>query len=70
MLLELLFCLLSAVAFKNAKLLEEAKDAYLQEAEAHTNNKTYPFTSYWISVLLVILFNLYDRVSDTMYSVC
>uniref|UniRef100_A0A4W5QSH8 Gamma-soluble NSF attachment protein n=1 Tax=Hucho hucho TaxID=62062 RepID=A0A4W5QSH8_9TELE len=34
----------AAVAFKNAKMLEEAKEAYLQEAEAHTNNKTYPFT--------------------------
>uniref|UniRef100_A0A8C8K4Z3 Gamma-soluble NSF attachment protein n=1 Tax=Oncorhynchus tshawytscha TaxID=74940 RepID=A0A8C8K4Z3_ONCTS len=33
----------AAVAFKNAKMLEEAKEAYLQEAEAHTNNKTYPF---------------------------
>ncbi|XP_062847262.1 N-ethylmaleimide-sensitive factor attachment protein, gamma a [Trichomycterus rosablanca] len=31
----------AAVAFKNAKQLEEAKDAYLQEAEAHTNNKTF-----------------------------
>ncbi|KAL1006397.1 hypothetical protein UPYG_G00071880 [Umbra pygmaea] len=30
----------AAVAFKNAKMFEEAKDAYLQEAEAHTNNKT------------------------------
>ncbi|KAK3551944.1 hypothetical protein QTP70_031514, partial [Hemibagrus guttatus] len=30
----------AAVAFKNAKQLEEAKDAYLLEAEAHTNNKT------------------------------
>ncbi|KAB5586505.1 hypothetical protein PHYPO_G00002520 [Pangasianodon hypophthalmus] len=30
----------AAVAFKNAKQLEEAKDAYLQEAEAHTNNRT------------------------------
>ncbi|XP_012671597.1 gamma-soluble NSF attachment protein-like [Clupea harengus] len=30
----------AAVAFKNAKQLEEAKEAYLQEAEAHTNNKT------------------------------
>ncbi|KAF4087829.1 hypothetical protein AMELA_G00075750 [Ameiurus melas] len=30
----------AAVAFKNAKQLEEAKDAYLQEAEAHTNNGT------------------------------
>uniref|UniRef100_A0A6Q2ZD80 Gamma-soluble NSF attachment protein n=1 Tax=Esox lucius TaxID=8010 RepID=A0A6Q2ZD80_ESOLU len=29
-----------AVAFKNSKMFEEAKDAYLQEAEAHTNNKT------------------------------
>lgn len=35
-----------AVAFKNAKMLEEAKEAYLQEAEAHTNNKTYPSTTY------------------------
>ncbi|XP_051537913.1 N-ethylmaleimide-sensitive factor attachment protein, gamma a [Myxocyprinus asiaticus] len=30
----------AAVAFKNAKQLEQAKDAYLQEAEAHTNNRT------------------------------
>ncbi|XP_010894965.1 gamma-soluble NSF attachment protein [Esox lucius] len=30
----------AAVAFKNSKMFEEAKDAYLQEAEAHTNNKT------------------------------
>uniref|UniRef100_A0A673Y1G3 Gamma-soluble NSF attachment protein n=1 Tax=Salmo trutta TaxID=8032 RepID=A0A673Y1G3_SALTR len=36
----------AAVAFKNAKMLEEAKEAYLQEAEAHTNNKTYPFNTY------------------------
>ncbi|KAF5905217.1 gamma-soluble NSF attachment protein-like [Clarias magur] len=28
-----------AVAFKNAKQLDEAKEAYLQEAEAHTNNR-------------------------------
>uniref|UniRef100_A0A8C8CQE6 Gamma-soluble NSF attachment protein n=1 Tax=Oncorhynchus tshawytscha TaxID=74940 RepID=A0A8C8CQE6_ONCTS len=35
----------AAVAFKNAKMLEEAKEAYLQEAEAHTNNKTYPFNT-------------------------
>lgn len=34
----------AAVAFKNAKQLEEAKEAYLQEAEAHTNNKTYPYS--------------------------
>ncbi|XP_063062802.1 gamma-soluble NSF attachment protein-like [Engraulis encrasicolus] len=30
----------AAVAFKNAKQLEDAKEAYLQEAEAHTNNRT------------------------------
>ncbi|KAM9489362.1 N-ethylmaleimide-sensitive factor attachment protein, gamma a isoform 1-T4 [Clarias gariepinus] len=30
----------AAVAFKNAKQLDEAKEAYLQEAEAHTNNRT------------------------------
>uniref|UniRef100_A0A4W4EV70 Gamma-soluble NSF attachment protein n=1 Tax=Electrophorus electricus TaxID=8005 RepID=A0A4W4EV70_ELEEL len=34
----------AAVAFKNARQLEAAKDAYLQEAEAHTNNRSYPFT--------------------------
>ncbi|KAG9276709.1 gamma-soluble NSF attachment protein-like [Astyanax mexicanus] len=33
----------AAVAFKNAKQLEEAKEAYLQEAEAHTNNRTLHF---------------------------
>ncbi|XP_078138473.1 gamma-soluble NSF attachment protein-like [Centroberyx gerrardi] len=30
----------AAVAFKNARMLEEAKQAYLLEADAHTNNKT------------------------------
>lgn len=35
-------CLLSAVCFKNAKQYEQAKDAYLKEAEYHTENKTYP----------------------------
>ncbi|KAI2649317.1 Gamma-soluble NSF attachment protein [Labeo rohita] len=30
----------AAVAFKNAKQLEQAKEAYLQEAEAHTNNRS------------------------------
>ncbi|XP_076827494.1 N-ethylmaleimide-sensitive factor attachment protein, gamma a isoform X1 [Brachyhypopomus gauderio] len=30
----------AAVAFKNAKQLEAAKDAYLEEAEAHTNNRS------------------------------
>lgn len=34
--------LVPAVAFKNARQLELAKDAYLQEAEAHTNNRSYP----------------------------
>lgn len=34
----------AAVAFKNAKQLEEAKEAYLQEAEAHTNNRAYPYS--------------------------
>uniref|UniRef100_A0A8C9TRL2 Gamma-soluble NSF attachment protein n=1 Tax=Scleropages formosus TaxID=113540 RepID=A0A8C9TRL2_SCLFO len=29
----------AAVAFKNAKQLEQAKDAYLKEAECHTNNR-------------------------------
>uniref|UniRef100_A0A673GYW1 Gamma-soluble NSF attachment protein n=1 Tax=Sinocyclocheilus rhinocerous TaxID=307959 RepID=A0A673GYW1_9TELE len=32
----------AAVAFKNAKQLEPAKEAYLLEAEAHTNNRSYP----------------------------
>ena len=32
-----------AVCFKNAKQFEQAKDAYLKEAEYHTENKTYPF---------------------------
>lgn len=33
---------LPAVCFKNAKQYEQAKDAYLKEAEYHTENKTYP----------------------------
>uniref|UniRef100_A0A8C1PXM0 Gamma-soluble NSF attachment protein n=1 Tax=Cyprinus carpio TaxID=7962 RepID=A0A8C1PXM0_CYPCA len=32
----------AAVAFKNAKQFEQAKDAYLKEAEYHTENKAYP----------------------------
>uniref|UniRef100_A0A4W4HDT6 Gamma-soluble NSF attachment protein n=1 Tax=Electrophorus electricus TaxID=8005 RepID=A0A4W4HDT6_ELEEL len=35
----------AAVAFKNAKQFDQAKDAYLKEAEYHTENKTYPFPS-------------------------
>lgn len=31
-----------AVCFKNAKQYEQAKDAYLKEAEYHTENKAYP----------------------------
>lgn len=33
----------SAVAFKNAKQFDQAKEAYLKEAEYHTENKAYPF---------------------------
>uniref|UniRef100_A0A672M555 Gamma-soluble NSF attachment protein n=1 Tax=Sinocyclocheilus grahami TaxID=75366 RepID=A0A672M555_SINGR len=32
----------AAVAFKNARQLEQARDAYLQEAEAHTSYRSYP----------------------------
>ncbi|KAG8014310.1 Gamma-soluble NSF attachment protein [Nibea albiflora] len=32
----------AAVCFKNAKQYDQAKDAYLKEAEYHTENKTYP----------------------------
>lgn len=31
-----------AVAFKNAKQFEQAKEAYLKEAEYHTENRAYP----------------------------
>jgi len=41
-----------AVAFKNAKQLEQAKEAYLQEAEAHTNHRSYPSAWCWCSFLL------------------
>ena len=34
-----------AVCFKNAKQFEQATDAYLKEAEYHTENKTYPWES-------------------------
>lgn len=34
--------LFPAVCFKNAKQYEQAKDAYLKEAEYHTENKAYP----------------------------
>uniref|UniRef100_A0A4W3JIA9 Gamma-soluble NSF attachment protein n=1 Tax=Callorhinchus milii TaxID=7868 RepID=A0A4W3JIA9_CALMI len=33
----------AAVAFKNAKQYDQAKDAYLREAESHQNNRAYPF---------------------------
>ncbi len=36
------FGVISAVAFKNAKQFDQAKDAYLKEAEYHTENKAYP----------------------------
>lgn len=36
---------IAAVCFKNAKQYEQAKDAYLKEAESHTENKTYLFTA-------------------------
>lgn len=36
--------LLLAVCFKNAKQYEQAKDAYLKEAEYHTENKAYPIS--------------------------
>lgn len=38
----IVFFLLLAVCFKNAKQYDQAKDAYLKEAECHTENKTYP----------------------------
>lgn len=47
-----------AVAFKNAKQLEQAKEAYLQEAEAHTNNRTYPcrmLLFWWISSCSILI---------------
>lgn len=38
-----LFLSISAVAFKNAKQFEQAKDACLKEAAAHENNRAYLF---------------------------
>ena len=38
-----LFSSVSAVAFKNAKQFEQAKDACLKEAVAHENNRAYLF---------------------------
>ena len=38
------FSSLSAVAFKNAKQFEQAKDACLREAVAHENNRAYLFS--------------------------
>lgn len=34
---------LAAVAFKNAKQFDQAREACLREAEAHENNKAYLF---------------------------
>lgn len=38
-----IFFSISAVAFKNAKQFEQAKDACLREAVAHENNRAYLF---------------------------
>ncbi|MGH0139212.1 UNVERIFIED_CONTAM: hypothetical protein FKN15_068607 [Acipenser sinensis] len=35
----------AAVAFKNAKQLDQAKEAYLNEAQAHTDNRAYPLNT-------------------------
>lgn len=37
-----MFVCFLAVCFKNAKQYDQAKDAYLKEAEYHTENKAYP----------------------------
>ncbi|CAJ0961802.1 unnamed protein product [Ranitomeya imitator] len=37
---------LTAVAFKNAKQYDQAKDAFLKEAESYEINKAYPFLKY------------------------
>lgn len=36
-------CFISALAFKNAKQFDQAKDACLREAVAHENNRAYLF---------------------------
>uniref|UniRef100_A0A8C8K4Z8 Gamma-soluble NSF attachment protein n=1 Tax=Oncorhynchus tshawytscha TaxID=74940 RepID=A0A8C8K4Z8_ONCTS len=59
----------AAVAFKNAKMLEEAKEAYLQEAEAHTNNKTYPFAANALEaagMMLKVSFNDMQRIPEAI----
>lgn len=49
-----------AVCFKNAKQYEQAKDAYLKEAEYHTENKAYPLcalslhTDLWQDITVVL----------------
>lgn len=45
----LFFFIVSAVAFKNAKQYEQAKDACLREAVAHENNRAYLFQPLQIS---------------------
>ncbi|XP_048696205.1 gamma-soluble NSF attachment protein isoform X1 [Lepidochelys kempii] len=42
----------AGVAFKNAKQFEQAKDAYLREAEAHANNRAYLFTDGFMACIL------------------
>uniref|UniRef100_A0A673BTI0 Gamma-soluble NSF attachment protein n=1 Tax=Sphaeramia orbicularis TaxID=375764 RepID=A0A673BTI0_9TELE len=46
----------AAVCFKNAKQFDQAKDAYLKEAEYHTENKAYPhcdeFTYSYVQMIL------------------
>lgn len=39
----LFYYLFAAVAFKNAKQFEQAKEAYFKEALCHENNKAYLF---------------------------
>lgn len=58
-----------AVAFKNAKQLEQAKEAYLLEAEAHTNHRAYPPAALsLVDWLLVCIINLIMFVLDSLAS--
>lgn len=54
------------MCFKNAKQYDQAKDAYLKEAEYHTENKTYPLRD--LSTLDTAVFWLWFIISLTCAS--
>ncbi len=65
------FGVISAVAFKNAKQFDQAKDAYLKEAEYHTENKAYPSPAEEEIIITTLSIGQYSRACITgVYCIC